>query len=291
MSAIGLPSTTDCDGFEIVVGAIGVITAAGLEFASLGFVPFAFSSISVAPSLSSSGSVTSGSPSLSVSLWTVISIVFVTFDPSGFVTTTGTSNVLVSSFGPQSVTLGVPLIVFVVGSYVTPFGSLVSSTVTVALLFPGVITTFVTGFPSTTVCVGFEIVVGATGVITDAGIELASLGFEPLAASSTSVYPSPSSSGSVTSGVPSLSVSLWTVISIVLVTFDPSGFVTTTGISNFLVSSFGPQFVTSGVPLIVSVPGLYVTPFGSFVVSTVTVESMFPVPIRIGVIGLSSITV
>ena len=81
----------------------------------------------------------------------MISIVFVTFDPSGFVTTTGVSNVLVSSFGPQSVTLGVPLIVFVAGSYVTPFGSLDVSTVTVALLFPGVITTFVTGFPSTTV--------------------------------------------------------------------------------------------------------------------------------------------
>ena len=116
MFAIGLPSTTDCVGFDIVVGAIGVITAAGLEFASFGFVPFAFSSISVTPSLSSSGSVTSGSPSPSVSLWTVISIVFVTFDPSGFVTTTGISNVLVSSFGPQSVTLGVPLTVFVVGS-------------------------------------------------------------------------------------------------------------------------------------------------------------------------------
>ena len=158
-------------------------------------------------------------------------------------------------------------------------------------MFPGVITTFVTGFPSTAVCVGFEIVVGAIGVITAAGIELASLGFDPLAASSTSVYPSLSSSGSVTSGIPSPSVSLWTVISTVFVTFDPSGFVTTTGISNFLVSSFGPQFVTSGVPLIVNVPGLYVTPFGSLVVSTVTVESIFPVPIRIGVIGFSSITV
>ena len=81
----------------------------------------------------------------------MISTVFVTFDPSGFVTTTGTSNVLVSSFGPQLVTAGVPLIVFEVGSYVTPFGSLDVSTVTVALLLPGVITTFVTGFPSTIV--------------------------------------------------------------------------------------------------------------------------------------------
>ena len=117
MFAIGLPSTIDCVGFEIVVGAIGVIICCRvLNLHLLDFVPFAFSSISVTPSLSSSGSVTSGSPSPSVSLWTVISIVFVTFDPSGFVTTTGISNVLVSSFGPQSVTLGVPLTVFVVGS-------------------------------------------------------------------------------------------------------------------------------------------------------------------------------
>ena len=138
----------------------------------------------------------------------MISTVFVTFDPSGFVTTTGTSNVLVSSFGPQFVTAGVPLIVFEVGSYVTPFGSLDVSTVTVALLLPGVITTFEIGFPSTIVCVGFDTVVGRTGVITAAGLEFAFLGFEPFAISSASVYPSPSSSVSVTSGVPSLSVSL-----------------------------------------------------------------------------------
>ena len=76
------------------------------------------------------------------------------------------------------------------------------------MLFPGVITTLVIGFPSTIFCVGFEIVVGRTGVITAAGLEFAFLGFEPFAISSASVYPSPSSSVSVTSGVPSLSVSL-----------------------------------------------------------------------------------
>ena len=59
---------------------------------------------------------------------------------------------------------------------------------------------------------------------------------------------------SVISGIPSPSVSLCTVISTVLVTFDPSGFVITTGISNFFVSSV-PQFVTSGVPDIVFVVG------------------------------------
>ena len=83
------------------------------------------------------------------------------------------------------------------------------------MLLPGVTTIFVIAFPSTTVCVGFDTVVGATGVITAAGLELAFLGSEPFAISSASVYPSPSSSVSVTSGVPSLSVSLCTVISTV----------------------------------------------------------------------------
>ena len=218
----------------------------------------------------------------------MISTVLVTFDPSGFVTTTGTSNVLVSSFGPQLVTAGVPLIVFEVGSYVTPFGSLDVSTVTVALLLPGVTTTFEIGFPSTIVCVGFEIVVGDTGVMIAAGLEFAFLGSEPFAISSASVYPSPSSSVSVTSGVPSLSVSLCTVISTVLVTFDPSGFVTTTGTSNVLVSSFGPQLVTAGVPLIVFEVGSYVTPFGSLDVSTVTVALLLPGVTTTFVIGFPS---
>ena len=123
------------------------------------------------------------------------------------------------------------------------------------------------------------------------GLDVGSFGSVPLAASSVSGYPSPSSSVSITSGVPSWSVSRCTVISAIFVTLEPSGFVTTTGISNLRVSSVGPQFVTSGVPLIVNVPGLYVTPFGSLEVSTDTVESIFPGPIRIGVIGFSSITV
>ena len=53
---------------------------------------------------------------------------------------------------------GVPLIVFVVGLYVTPFGSLLVSTVTVDVGEPGVITIFVIAFLSITVCVGLEIV-------------------------------------------------------------------------------------------------------------------------------------
>ena len=123
------------------------------------------------------------------------------------------------------------------------------------------------------------------------GLEVGSFGSVPLAASSVSGYPSPSSSVSVTSGVPSPSVSLCTVISTIFVTLEPSGFVTTTGISNLRVSSVVPQSVTVGVPLIVNAFGSYVTPFGNFVVSTVTVESIFPVPIRIGEIGVLSMTV
>ena len=55
------------------------------------------------------------------------------------------------------------------------------------MLLPGVITTFEIGFPSTIVCVGFDTVVGRTGVITAAGLEFAFLGFEPFAISSASV--------------------------------------------------------------------------------------------------------
>ena len=82
------------------------------------------------------------------------------------------------------------------------------STVTVEAVFPGVITMFVIAFSSITVCVGFDIVVGDTGVTVPIGLEFGFFGSDPLAISSVSVTPSPSSSVSVTSGVPSLSVSL-----------------------------------------------------------------------------------
>ena len=100
----------------MIVGcAIGVIVAAGLEFAFLGSEPFAVSTVSGTPSPSSSVSVMSGSPSPSVSLSTVISTVLVILEPSGFVMTTGISNLRFSSVLPQSVTFGVPLIVLVAG--------------------------------------------------------------------------------------------------------------------------------------------------------------------------------
>ena len=130
------------------------------------------------------------------------------------------------------------------------------STDTVALLFPGVTTILLIAVLSLTLCVPLVIVVGDTGTITAAGTDPLFLGLDPLAFSSTSDTPSPSSSGSVISGSPSPSVSLSTVISTVLVILEPSGFVMTTGISNLRFSSVLPQSVTFGVPLIVLVAGL-----------------------------------
>ena len=156
------------------------------------------------------------------------------------------------------------------------------------------ITTLATGFPSTTVWFGFVTVVGLTGVITAAGLEFGSFGFDPFAFSSTSVTPSPSSSVSVTSGSPSLSVSLCTVISTVLVVFEPSGFVTTTGISNFLVSSAGPQSVIFGLPVIVNTPGTEsstISPDGTFVLSIFAFESILSGFIFTFFIGFLSTTV
>ena len=65
------------------------------------------SSLSGIPSLSSSGSVTSGMPSPSVSRWIVTGI-FTTVSSVPRFSLTGISTVRSSSFGPQSVMLGVP---------------------------------------------------------------------------------------------------------------------------------------------------------------------------------------
>ena len=115
MLLIAVLSLTLCVPLVIVGCAIGVIVAAGREFAFLGLEPFAVSTVSGIPSPSSSVSVISGSPSPSVSLSTVISTVLVILEPSGFVMTTGISNLRFSSVLPQSVTFGVPLIVLVAG--------------------------------------------------------------------------------------------------------------------------------------------------------------------------------
>ena len=155
-----------------------MITAAGLELASFGFDPFAFSSTSVTPSPSSSGSVTSGSPSLSVSLCTVILNFLVVVFPVGSLASTVTVISLVSSFGPQLLTCGVPLIFFVDGSYVTPVGRSLTVTVAAGLSVVTVISSI--GLPSTTVW-------SAIGLITVPGTEFASFGSVPFAFSSISV--------------------------------------------------------------------------------------------------------
>ena len=98
--------------------------------------------------------------------------------------------------------------------------------------------------------------------------------------------PSPSSSVSVTSGVPSLSVSLCTIILKVLVDVLPEGSLASTVTVNSFFSSL-PQLVTLGVPLIF--PLLYVKPLGrSF---TVTVAVVSSVVTGISVIALPSIIV
>ena len=160
------------------------------------------------------------------------------------------------------------------------------STVTVEAVFPGVITIFVIAFSSIRVCVGFDIVVGDTGVTVPIGLEFGFFGSDPLAISSVSVTPSPSSSVSVTSGVPSLSVSLCTIILKVLVDVLPEGSLASTVTVNSFFSSL-PQLVTLGVPLIF--PLLYVKPLGRSFTVTVAVGSS--VVTFISVIAFLSTTV
>ena len=273
ISLIGLPSTT-------VWSLIGLIVVLGLEFGSLGFVLLADSSISEYPSLSSSGSVTSGSPSPSVSLCTVILKVSVVILPAESFASTVTVISRCSSIAPQSEIAGVPVIVFVVGLYVTPSGK--SFTVIVVFGLSTVTVIGLMGLPSITVWL--EI-----GVIVVEGLEDESLGSVPLAASSVSGYPSPSSSVSVTSGVPSRSVSRCTVILKVFVDVLPASSFASTVTVNSRVSSVDVQSVTVGVPLIFFVVGSYVTPFGRLL--TVTVALGSSVVTVISLIGLPSTTV
>lgn len=128
---------------------------------------------------------------------------------------------------------------------------------------------------------------GSTYPIIVAGIDPEFFGSDPFAISSESVYPSPSSSVSVTSGVPSLSVSLCTVILNVLVAIFPVGSLASTVTVNSFVSSFGPQLFTAGV-LLILLP-VYVTPFG--IPETVTVAVGSSVVTVISEIALPSTTV
>lgn len=91
----------------------------------------------------------------------------------------------------------------------------------------------------------------------------------------------------VTLGVPSLSVSLCTVILNVLVAIFPVGSLASTVTVNSFVSSFGPQLFTAGV-LLILLP-VYVTPFG--IPETVTVAVGSSVVTVISEIALPSTTV
>ena len=230
---------------EIVVpGLFGVTTLvfAGTGVFSFTVFPVVFpvnlsatfgfaSSLSGIPSLSSSVSTLSGIPSPSVSRWIVTGI-FTTVSSVPRFNLTGISTVRSSSFGPQSVTLGVPTR-FPPLSTVKPFTGL-STVIVVSGLF-GVIT----------------LVFAGTGVFSFTVFPVVSpvnlsgtFGF----ASCTSEIPSLSSSESTLSGIPSPSVSRWIVTGTSLVTVSPP-FVTLTGIVILRSSSFGPQSVTVGVPV------------------------------------------
>ena len=123
ISLIGCFSTTVWSLILSIFGAVVSFSGStsGLEFGSFGSVPASFSSSSVNPSPSSSLSWTSGIPSPSVSLWTVILNSVVSSLPALSLAVTLTSNSLTSS-SPQSATSGVPEIVFVSLSKVTPAG-------------------------------------------------------------------------------------------------------------------------------------------------------------------------
>ena len=82
-------------------------------------------------------------------------------------------------------------------------------------------------------------------------------------------------------------MSLCTVILNVLVVVLPVGSLASTVTVNSLVSSFGPQLFTAGVPLIL--PPVYVTPFGR--PETVTVAVGSSVVTVISEIALPSTTV
>ena len=193
------------------------------------------SSSSVIPSLSSSGSVTSGIPSPSVSRW-ILTGTLTTVSSVPFFSLTGISTVRSSSFGSQLSTFGVPTR-FPPLSTVKPFTG--SSVVIVVPGLFGVITLVPagTGFFSGTV---FSTVVPVNLSTT--------FGFVPFFSSSVSGIPSLSSSESSLSGIPSPSVSRKIGTGTFTVTVSPP-FVTLTGIVISRSSSFGFQSFTSGVPL------------------------------------------
>ena len=220
--------------------------------------------------MSSSGSVTSGIPSPSVSRWILTGTLTTTSSVPRF-SLTGISTVRSSSFGPQSVTVGVP-VKLPSPSTVKPFTGLSTVIVVpglfgvITLVFAGTGVFSVTVFPST-----FPVNPSAT------------FGF----LSSVSGIPSLSSSESSLSGIPSPSVSRWIVTGTSTVIIS-SPFFTLTGILTSRSSSSLPQSVTVGVPVKLPSPST-VKPLTG--VSVVIVEpGLFGVTTVTGVIFAFSVT-
>ena len=147
-----------------------------------------------------------------------------------FFSLTGISTVRSSSFGSHLSTSGVPTR-FPPLSTVKPFTGL-----SVVIVVPGLLGVI------TLVFAGTGVFSGTVFSVTVPVNLSATFGF----ASSVSGIPSLSSSGSLTSGVPSPSVSRW-IVTGTLTTVSSVPFFSLTGIST-VFSSFGPQSVTVGVP-------------------------------------------
>ena len=220
----------------------GAVTIPVRPFATFGSVPFLFSSSSEMPSLSSSGSVTSGSPSPSVSRWILTgTITLASSEP--FLTLTGIVISRSSSPSPQLPTVGLPVKLPSLPT-LNPFLSVGVSIVEFSLFgftTPSILTSVfsvtVDGLttPVRPYDVGFSGVSGA-------------FGFVPAVISSLSGVPSLSSSGSVVSGFPSSSVSR-RIVTGTLTVISSVPFVTLTGIVIARFSSSLPQLSTVGFPV------------------------------------------
>ena len=195
-----------------------------------GSVPLLISSSSGIPSLSSSESLTSGIPSPSVSRW-ILTGTLTTTSSVPFFSLTGISTVRSSSFGSHLSTVGVPTR-FPPLSTVKPFTGL-----SVVIVVPGLFGV------TTLVFAGTGVFSGTVFSVTVPVNLSATFGF----ASSVSGIPSLSSSESLTSGVPSPSVSRW-ILTGTLTTTSSVPFFSLTGISTVRSSSFGSHLSTVGVP-------------------------------------------
>ena len=240
----------------------GAVTIPVRPFATFGSVPFLFSSSSEIPSLSSSVSVTSGVPSPSVSRWILTgTLTLASSEP--FLTFTGIVISRSSSPSPHLPTVGLPVNLPLL-STLNPFTGSGVSIVEFSLFgftTPGISTSL------------FSITVdGFTTPVRpyDVGLSNESFffGSVPFFFSSVSGILSLSSSVSVSSGVPSPSVSR-RIVTGTFTVISSLPFVTFTGIIMSRSSSSLPQLSTVGVPVNLPSP-LTVKPFSDF--SVVIVE-------------------